>query len=347
MADHLRARLAERNHRYQVELEDYFRREIVDRYPERAAARWRRDYSSVEAYERSITPNREHWRAVLNPPDLRITGPLQAEPAEGLEGIEAQFVRLPLDAPLRAEAILAAPEGAGPHPLVVCQHGIGSTPEHVMGLMDPDGAYHSFGRRLVESGFAVLAPFQLADNEPRSRIVRMATMLGTTLPGVELARLQRLLDGVLARPEIDEQRTGYWGLSLGGMAAQFFTPLEPRLRTAISAAWFNARLRKMVIPDPRYSCFLDTNGEHIWLRGWLAEFSDADQLSLICPRPVLVTTGKADSIAWWPQVVEEFEEARGHYERLGLADRIALDVHEGGHEIRWETGLAWLRKWLA
>jgi len=342
-----REMVEERNQRYRRELEDYFRRAIVDGYAARAGAAWHRNHDSAEAYEKSVAANRERWRAILAPPPLGIAGDLVCEPISGLEGMAASFLRLPLDGGLRAEAIFAIPARADtPLPLVVAQHGIGSTPEHVFGLIDPEGAYHSYARRLVEEGFALLAPMNLFGREPRNRIVRLATLAGTTLPGIELTRMQRLLDVVLARPEIDETRVGFWGLSLGGMAAQFWAPLEPRLKAVISAAWFNSRLNKMVISDPRYSCFLDGAEEHVFVRGWLTEFADRDLLSLVCPRPLMIQTGKADSIAWWPQVVEEFAELRSHYERLRLAERVALDLHEGGHEVRLDSGIAWLRRWL-
>jgi hypothetical protein len=167
-----------------------------------------------------------------------------------------------------------------------------------------------------------------------------------SLTGIELVRMQRLLDAVLQDPKIASERVGFWGLSLGGMAAQLWGPLEPRFKAIISAAWFNSRLQKMVIPDPRYSCFLDTEEEHVFLPGWLTEFSESDLISLICPRPFMAQTGKADSIAWFPQVVDEFAKLRLHYERLGIADRSVLDLHEGGHEVDIESGIAWLTEWV-
>ena len=337
----------QRNHRYRRELEDYFREWIIGGYPGRATRAWQRDYASLEGYERSVALNRERWRSILAPPPLAASGELECEPVPGLEEIGATYLRLPLGDRVRAEAILAVPSrGKGPHPLVVAQHGISSTPEHVFGLIDPEGAYHAYGRRLVESGFAVLAPMNLFDSQPRERIVRLATLADTTLTGLELVRLQRLLDAVLPREDIDAERVGFWGLSLGGMAAQFWAPLEPRLRVVISAAWFNARLNKMVVSDPRYGCFLDTEEEHVFIRGWLSEFCDSDLLSLVCPRPVLIQTGKADGIAWWPQVLDEFAELREHYQKLKVVDRVAIDLHEGGHEVRVDTGLEWLRRWL-
>jgi hypothetical protein len=60
----------------------------------------------------------------------------------------------------------------------------------------------------------------------------------------------------------------------------------------------------------------------------------------------LIQTGKKDGIAYWPQVVEEFEASKAHYEKLGLADRIEMDLHDGGHECRIESGVKFLTKWL-
>jgi hypothetical protein len=137
-----------------------------------------------------------------------------------------------------------------------------------------------------------------------------------------------------------------WGLSLGGLATMFWTPLEPRIKAAVVAGWFNHRRNKMVIPDERYSCFLETKEEHAFFDGWLIAHTDSDVASLICPRPLMIQTGKKDGIAWWPMVLEEFEAAREHYRRLGVADRIEMDLREGGHEAHVESGLRFLTKWL-
>ena len=126
----------------------------------------------------------------------------------------------------------------------------------------------------------------------------------------------------------------------------FWTPLEPRIKVSVVAGWFNQRRNKMVLTDDRYSCFLDTTEEHAFFRGWLTEFSDHDVVSLICPRPLLIQTGKKDGIAWWPMVEEEFSLARTHYEKLGFPERIELDLQEGGHEAHLESGVRFLTHWL-
>jgi hypothetical protein len=45
-------------------------------------------------------------------------------------------------------------------------------------------------------------------------------------------------------------------------------------------------------------------------------------------------------------VVEEFQAAKEHYEKLGIADRIEMDLKDCGHEAHIESGLRFLTKWL-
>lgn len=338
----------DRNSLYFVELENYFREEIVDGYAKRAKKAWNRDYTDLVSYEKSVEENRKRWNDVLSPPDLKICGEVEIEPYDHIiEGIDAKWIRIPLNGGLRAEAVLAMPEKSEKKPcLVIAQHGIGSSPEKTFGLDDEKGLYHGYGRELIKDGFAVLSPFNLASAPYRNRIQRMATMIGTTLPGLELKRVQILLDYIFANMEVDTKGAGIWGISLGGFATQLWMPLEKRIIAGVSCAWFNSRLLKMVIPDPRYSCFLNTQEEHAFFKNWLSEFTDSDLISLICPRAFLAQTGKADRIAWWPQAVEELERTKVHYDKLGIGDRVGMDLHEGGHEIRVESGLNWMRKWL-
>jgi len=333
---------------YARQLEAYLRHGLVDDYPGRAAKAWNRDYTSVAAFVKSVAPNRARWQKLLNPPPLVKTGELARRPCPPLADLKAEWLTLPLG-PLAAEAVFVVPAAASPEkpvPLVIAQHGIGSFPERTFGVADEGGAYHSYARELVKAGFAVLAPMNLLGVDRRNRVERLCRLADTTLPGIELARAQRLLDEICRDPRIDKERIGMWGVSLGGLATMFWMPLEPRIKAGVVAAWFNHRRNKMAVPDPRYSCFLETKEEHAFFRGWLVEFTDADAVSLICPRPLLIQTGKQDKIAHWPQVVEEFNAAREHYTKLGIAERIEIDLHEGGHEARVQSGIRFLTRWL-
>jgi len=338
----------ERTEAYARRLEEWLSSYLVNDYARRAAAAWNRDYSGIPAYLRSVEVNRAGWRNIVKPPNLVKSGEAIHLPHPPLADLKGEWVNVPLGL-LNAEGIFVVPEGASaerPVPLVVVQHGIGSFPERNFGLMDEGDGYHSYARRLVEAGFAVLTPMNLRSVERRNRIERLTRLADMTLPGIELVRMQCLLDEVSKDPRINPDRVGMWGLSLGGLATMFWTPLEPRIKVAVVAGWFNHRRDKMVIPDERYSCFLETTEEHAFFNGWLTAYSDSDVASLICPRPLMIQTGKQDGIAWWPLVLEEFEAAKSHYVKLGLKDRIEIDLREGGHETHVESGLRFLNKWL-
>lgn len=330
------------------EVEDFLRA-LSEDYPRRAEQYWHRDYSSLEAFADSVRPNRERWLEAVGDfgaPDAEMAP--QLEPFAENDHFVAHWLTINLYGSLRGRAVLALPKRAqGPVPLVIAQHGIGSSPERAFGFGDSAVLYHSYAQRLCEAGYAVLAPMNVTGHGPRARQTRLSLMLGKTLWGLEIAKIRRLLDYVATREEIDSDRIGMWGISLGGAYTLFTLPLEPRIKVGICCAWFNHRVKKMVIDDPRYSCFLSTEEEHIFIPGWLREFTDSDLVSLIAPRPLLSQTGKGDGISWWPFVLDEFERSREHYVKLGLEpERMQIDLHEGGHEIRVATGLDFLAKWL-
>lgn len=338
----------QRSNAYEKQLADYLKEYLVDDYEERAAKAWNRDYSSIDAFKRSVEPNRNRWESmVIKPPLLRKTGSLKRKPYL-LGDIQAEWIELPLG-PVTAEGILAFPPEASkekPVPIVIAQHGIGSNPESPF---DEAGSlskeYHAYAKALVDAGFAVLAPLNLRDVERRNHIESLCRLANISLPGIELVRLQNLLDDVLDDPRIDKDRVGMWGVSLGGMATMFFMPLEPRIKVGVVSGWFNERRNKMVVDDSRYSSFWPRES-HAFFSGWLTEFSDDDLVSLICPRPLMIQTGKKDGIAYWPQVIEEFKKAEIPYERFDIQNRIKLLIHEGAHEAVVEDGVKFLIKWL-
>jgi dienelactone hydrolase len=334
----------ERTDAYAAQLENYLKIYLTDQYDGRASVAWNRDYSSIDAFLRSVEPNRARWASVvIKPPVLTKSGPVTRKPYV-IEGIKGEWLELPLG-PITAQAFLAFPAGAEGNkklPLVIVQHGIGSTPETPF----RGGAYHEYAKELLKAGFAVLVPMNLMSIERRNHIERLCRLADISLPGIELVRVQNLLDVVLTDTRIDSQKVGMWGVSLGGMATMFWMPLEPRIKAGVVSAWFNQRRNKMAVPDDRYTSFLVTTEDHAFFTGWLTEFTDHDVVSLICPRPILVQHGKQDRIAYWPQVIEEFNIAKTHYEKLNIPERFQMDMHEGGHEAIIESGVGFMKKWL-
>lgn len=321
-------------------------RAIICDYPARRAEHWHCRYDSLAAFLQSVEPNRKQWANLVSGlPEF--SGEMQVD----MQAITATRHRLTLrlNSALQTHALFQRPANASrtDFPLVVCLHGIGGSPEMILG--DDESAppsYHAYGRRLTEHGFAVLAPYLVNNFAGRGRLHRMALLLGTTIWGLEIQLLRRWLDFALADLPVDAGRLALWGFSMGGSYTMYTLPLEPRFAAGIVSAWFNQRVRKMIIEDPHYTCFLPTAEEHAFLPGLLTQFSDQDLLALICPRPLLIQTGERDSVSWPPLVKEEFEAGRTAYDRLHLSERLQWHLHHGGHEIEFESGLDFLKKWL-
>ena len=237
---------------FRKEAEDYLRSECED-IASRRERLWRRDYSSEEAYEKSVAPNRARWLQAVGEfgPFTEDFEPV-IEPFLEDDAIVARRITIRLKGRLRARGILALPKkrGDAPLPVVLCQHGLGGCSEQTFGFMDPGDLFQRYARRLAELGYAVFSPLKVTTNEARGRLNRMCLMLGGTLWGLEIAATSRQIDYLETLPELDVSRLALWGLSMGGTYAMITSPLETRIGVTIISAFFNHRVRKMVI-EPR------------------------------------------------------------------------------------------------
>jgi hypothetical protein len=56
----------DRTNAYASQLEKYLDIYLVDQYNERAASACHRDYSSTDAFKRSVEPNRSRWIGIIS-----------------------------------------------------------------------------------------------------------------------------------------------------------------------------------------------------------------------------------------------------------------------------------------
>jgi len=317
--------------------------------PREVASRWHYDFSSLEAYERSVAPNRERWFAFLGGwPWPR--GPLRprVEPVFEADGLICDRVWLTSIPGVEFDSLLLRPADlTEPTPAILAQHGLGSSPEHVIGCLADSGAYHSFGYRLAQLGYVVLAPRMVTFREKRQRLHRKAMLMGQQLMGAEMFALSRAVDYLETLDFVDADRIGMYGLSQGGQSALWLPACDPRIQVSVCSAFFNLRWKKMVVSDGvNYVAYLDTEEEDKFYRGQLLEFSDPEIVSLICPRAFFVEAGKQDQAAYWQFQVEEFERVKELYTRLGIPDRCGIEVFDGGHEIHFVGAVEFLDRHL-
>lgn len=331
---------------------------------------WDRHYGSEAEYTRSVEPMRALFAEMIG-----YGGQPETEPQpewEDLGGTDRYRLRrlwLNVLPGVREDALVLTPTGGGRRPLVVCQHGLNGTPEEACGFVHDsirdDYSYERVGIRLAERGFVVLAPHMVGgygsdEGGPRfaahlgsaewayarTQLYRKAYLIGERLIGTEFMCTSRLLDFVSTLPEVDPERLGFYGLSQGGQSALFFPAVDTRIKATVSSAFFQQRLGKMIDYDYPRTPYVKSFEEDKFFRGWLKYFDDADVVSLICPRAFAGETGRADGAVWFEASRSAYREAREHYRRLGIEDRIAYFEHEGRHVARAVESMEFLAKHL-
>ena len=318
---------------------------------------WRRDYSSLAAYERSVAPMRARLKRMLGfwvePVDRAPVRAWDEAVLHDRPEFTARRFRLEVLPGLETYALELVPKAAGPRPGLLAQHGYSGTPELVCGFADsangPDYSYRSLGVRAALRGYHVLAVHhpsgfgstndsesslpafaQRGPNYGKNRLHRLAIMGYGTLFGLDMMASSRGLDLLLTRPNVDAARLGMYGLSQGGQSSLFLPAMDERIRVAVCSAYFSWRFINLIGPHRALS-FLDSGEEDKFFSEVIPCFSDGDLVSLIAPRAFAVEAGLQDTSVDFEKAAAEFARARAHYERLGLPDRVEFMPHAEGH----------------
>lgn len=154
--------------------------------------------------------------------------------------------------------------------------------------------------------------------------------------------MQRGLDYLASRPEVDAARLGCIGHSLGGQQTLFLAALDERVRAAVSSCGF-ASMQAVLRDGINHNLGL-------YVPGWLEHGDVGELLAEVAPRPFLALNGAADRIFPIDGLEDSYAVARPAYEAAGGPERLDLGIYPGGHgftdEMR-ERAYAWLDRWLA
>jgi dienelactone hydrolase len=122
--------------------------------------------------------------------------------------------------------------------------------------------------------------------------------------------------------EVDADRIGCVGLSLGGRMTMLTTALEPRIKVCVISGALNVMQERASKP---YGC-----GAQI-IPG-LLQYGDVPEIaSLIAPRPCLWEVGKKDALID-PLWADEILRRQGRiYKAFNAEERMSVDRFDGGH----------------
>ncbi|MDQ6706264.1 MAG: alpha/beta hydrolase [Acidobacteriota bacterium] len=346
--------IASTNFNEQVkELERYLDREL-EHSEEVRKSFWKRDSSSITAYEQSIAPYREKLKVMigrsensgsdiaLNVEQLAAHKSLIAETATH-KSFRTSFTSRN---GLTVYGILLVPNQAFKNPAVVCIHGMGGSPEQVAGLIEPQDYTRSFGRRLAERGYVVFAPLMTNTGKLRERFDRKAIMIGSRIQWIEQQKIFSVIDLLQSLPEVDAGRIGVYGISWGGRTAMYQGALDQRVAATVISGHFNDLVPKMVTASPHYTAYIDTEEGYAFFENLAVQFSDVDVASLICPRPVFIEEGKRDTVVWYPMAEKAFAGLQTYYRELKVPDRAQLKLFDGEHIVYGDDAFLFLDTWL-
>lgn len=227
-------------------------------------------------------------------------------------------------------------------PVVVCQHGGGGHPEHL--VKDDAGAYHSFAAKLAEEGFVTFVPAVMFP--PSDEFVRKCNSIGLTQYAYIAAMHQQSLNWLKTQPFVAGDRIGLYGLSWGGKTAIRMPLLVDGYSLTIVSGDFNEWIWKTTTTDSDYSYVFQPE-PYIFEFDLGSTYGYAEMAALIAPRPFMVERGHFDPVGADEQVGLEFAKVQHLYNaRLKIPDRCGIAWFDGGHEINLPGTLGFLKQHL-
>ncbi|HZJ14612.1 MAG TPA: hypothetical protein VFD27_06155, partial [Chthoniobacteraceae bacterium] len=134
--------------------------------PAKRATLWARDFSSAEAYAKSVEANRAHFKTIIGAVDVRLPAAMERYGDEANPALVAETpayrifqVRWPVLDGLWGCGLMVEQKNA-PAACAVVVPDAGQTPEQLLGLAP--GAGSQVARRLAENGFALLLPVTIS-----------------------------------------------------------------------------------------------------------------------------------------------------------------------------------------
>src|SRR5580658_4498418 len=205
---------------------DRFLLRKLDQSAAERAQYWHPDFSSAQAYDRSLSTNRQRLAHILGVGDQRvdhvemelIATPTQRGPVARGQAYEVFAVRWPAFGDVHGEGLLLLPIGRAPVANIVAIPDAGQTPEQLIGLTDGVAPASQFPRRLAETGCRVIIPALISRRtsyEPslsnREFVYRPAYELGRHVIGFEIQKVLSAIDWLTAQDSQSPGRIGVIG----------------------------------------------------------------------------------------------------------------------------------------
>jgi dienelactone hydrolase len=327
-------------------------------YPDKTRLLVLRDAAGAERAVRTPADwarRREHVLAnmqlVMGPlPDRSRRMPLDVQTTEEVR--TKHFVRKKLTFAVengdRVPAYLLVPLGAtGKRPAVLCLH-----QTIALGKGEPAGLGPSENLRyavhLAERGYVALAPDYPSFGDYHYDFAKGGYQSGSMKA---IWNNMRAIDLLQSLPEVDPERIGCIGHSLGGHNAMFTAVFDTRIKAIVSNCGFTSfpkyyggKLKGW--SSARYMPRIDTAYE---CNPAKMPFDFTEVVAALAPRAFLASAPLHDSNFEVSGVQDCIAAARPVYELLGCADKLAANYPGCGHDFPADArkiAYEWLDRWL-
>jgi dienelactone hydrolase len=252
-------------------------------------------------------------------------------------------------------AFLARPrEATGRLPAVVCLHGSGRSRELLMEeayrFEQEPARLHGWARELARRGFAALAITQRSYGGRPGPIIqewaKTELLYGRTAMGALVEDALCAVDYLAQEcPEVDPERIGMAGFSLGGIVTFYSAIVDPRIRAAVPVCGGIGSLEALV--DHGTTAY---HSAYYYVPGLLQVGDHAALVAAVVPRALLVIGADQDVGMPLDGLQGLGQQGRAIYERAGHPEAFAVSIESGGHNFT-PAGLdkmeAWFRRHLS
>jgi dienelactone hydrolase len=218
--------------------------------------------------------------------------------------------------------------------------------EEPAGVHAPNfGTLHMTGVALAREGYVVLCPDAAGFGE-RNRppqpggqntrggdlerlLFSMYVVAGKSLAWKNILDMRRAVDYLAGRAEVQPDRLGCYGHSMGSTHTWMVGPWEPRLKALVGNCCM-----------PTYAAMERTNLIHCfpnYVPGWRAIGDIPDIVGLIAPRPLHLNFGETDDGSPIEEVRAALPRIQAAYAARNAADRFTFFIEDGtGHVLSEE-----------
>jgi len=205
-------------------------------------------------------------------------------------------------------------------------------------LLDDDPA--DWRERPATMAQARIDAFNQRSSQNEQLVGRTIYTAGFTWPGVMCWDDIRTVDYLRSRPDVDSDRIGCVGLSVGAVRAAHLAALDDRVRAAVVVCWMTS------FPHQLRAHVRNTIGHTKAIPGVYRDLDYPDVASLALPRPLLVFSGLRDRLFDLDGVKASHATLQACYAKAGVADRCRTRLLDTPHEFNREMqaeAWAWLR----